>query len=310
MQLIFSEELQEFFDFGRQYSIIAEILSERRQSQTTKFANFFSRNGEDITYLPTEKIEKVDHVWTQCRVRIKVGRFTRKILTELVIKNYNINDLEIERFVNLFKSYFTQDESKLIISSGEDIKKYYLQNNYHRANGDCVGTLWNSCMRQPERNKYLTLYSVNHEQCSLISYLDEEGKVRARALLWNEVFDHDNDQQTYKLMDRIYSVYDHDVEFLKKWASDNGYITKAYQNSKTETIYNINGEVKNLRLYVKLKKEFLTYVPYLDTFKYYNLRLGRYSSTPEFSYSYILVQSDGSYEREKEPDEFQDDEWN
>lgn len=306
MQLIFTTELLEFLNFAKQDSIIAQILLEGKSTHIKDFANYISKLNGEVSYIPSSKIDKVDDVWKNCRVPIKVGRFIKKIFTDFAIINFEINDQEIERFVNLFRSYFTQDESKLIIVSGEQIKKYYLHNNYHRPNGLCLGSLWNSCMRQTERNKYLTLYTQYPSECKMLVYLDDEGKVRARALLWENVKCHDNDE-TVKVMDRIYSVYDHDVEFFCTWAQKNGYITKAYQNAKTEFLYRVDGKIKELRLFVNLNKGYLSYVPYLDTFKYFNPTLGRYSSSTAFSYSYVLVQSDGNYEREPEPEENFDD---
>lgn len=312
MQLIFTPELLEFLNFAKQDSIIAQILLEGKSNHIKDFANYIARSNGEISYIPISKIDKVDDVWKNCRVPIKLGRFIKKIFTDFAIINFDIKDQEIERFVNLFRSYFTQDESKLLIVSGEEIKKYYLHSNYHRSNGLCLGSLWNSCMRQAERNKYLTLYTDNPEQCKMLVYLDDEGKVRARALLWDNVKSHDS-EETIKFMDRIYTVYDHDVEFFFSWAQKNGYITKAYQNAKTEMLYKVDGKVQQLRLFVNLNKGFLSYVPYLDTFKYFNPKLGRYSSSPDFNYSYVLVQSDGSYEREPEPEteEYDDDNgWN
>jgi hypothetical protein len=74
-----------------------------------------------------------------------------------------IKEYDVENFVNSYKSYFNYDPSKLKIIEGEEIKKYYLESNYFKPDGCQYGTLWNSCMRQSDRNKFMNLYTVNKD---------------------------------------------------------------------------------------------------------------------------------------------------
>jgi hypothetical protein len=66
----------------------------------------------------------------------------------------------------------------------------------------------------------------------MLIFLTDDGKLRSRALLWDEVID--NHGVKYKFMDRIYSIYDHDVYLFKSWAKENGYITKLEQDCYCE----------------------------------------------------------------------------
>jgi hypothetical protein len=272
--------------------------------------NFVKREDDEIdtlSYLPKSKYEMIKNDEGKDpfgdgvgRTKIKVGRFIKRFLTKSAFEEFGLKDTDVEKFVNYYKSYFNYDPEKLIVVEGDDIKKYYLEDNYFRPDGCRYGTLWNSCMRQSERNKFMKLYSVN--PVKMLVLLTDDGKVRARALLWDEVKEFDSDK-VYKFMDRIYTVYDHDVDIFKKWASDNGYITKWEQNAKTELYIDIDGNPERKHLYVILENHDLSYYPYLDTFKYFNPGRNRFSNSEYYDYSYKLVQSNGQVERESEPEE-------
>jgi hypothetical protein len=275
--------------------------------------NFVKRVDDTIdtlSYLPKKKYTVIQEDQSKDpfgegvgRQTIKIGRFVKKFLTDNAFQEFGISDSDVERFVNSYKSYFNYDPSKLQIAEGEDVKKYYLEDNYFRPDGCRYGTLWNSCMRQSERNKFMNLYVLN--DVKMLVLFSEDGKVRARALLWEEVKEFDSDK-TYKFMDRIYTVYDHDVDIFKKWAKENGYLTKWEQNAKSELYIDVDGNPKRMHLYVILDKHNLSYYPYLDTFKYYEIWKGRFSNSQNYNFDYTLVQSSGLVERESEV-EYEDD---
>lgn len=307
MPIQFTQDIYHFLEFSARESIISQIILDGRPENIKDEGNYLSNvDSEYIGYLPTSKYNKVSDPWTQSRTKIKIGRFIRKIFTEFSLVTFKINDSQIERFVNLYKSFFSRDKSKLKIVDGEDIKKYYLEENYYAPSGIRGGTLWNSCMRQRERNKFLTLYEKNSDSVKMLVYFSEEGLVRARALLWQCVKQH-NSENEYKFMDRIYYVYEHDVDFFKDWAKENGYLSKWKQNAKTEIYIDLDRPEK-MELYVNLPHHNLTYAPYLDTFKYYNTYRGRFSNSENWNYDYVLIQSNGSYEREPSTEENYDDE--
>ena len=190
MRLIFENNFGDFLNFASR-NIIAQILLNGDGSHLNNEGNYIKVEDSEIdviSFLPKSKYEKVEDVWSSGRTKIKIGRFIRKFLTEFSISNFNIDDNAIEVFVNLYKSFFSRDKSKLKIVSGEDILKYYLETNYHLSNGMRIGTLWNSCMRQSERNKFMTIYAKN-PNVKMLVYLEDDGKVRARALLWEGVKD-------------------------------------------------------------------------------------------------------------------------
>ena len=146
----------------------------------------------------------------------------------------------------------------------------------------------------------------------MLVLFSDDGKVRARALLWEGIKEFNTDSE-WKFMDRIYTIYDHDVNIFKKWAKENGYLTKWEQSAKSEIFVDIDDKPVTKQLYINLEKHNLSWYPYLDTFKYYNIFEGRFSNSQNLNYQYTLVQSSGLVEREREEEldeEYDDgDDW-
>jgi len=303
--LKFNNEMYRFLEFASRGSIIAQILMNGDSKLLLLEGNFISKVEKEIdmvSFLPASKFEKVEDVWHKGRTSMKIGRFLRKFLNEYSIKNYELDDTQIEKFVNTFKSYFSRDTTKLKVVEGRDIMKYYQEDSYHQSGGR-YGSLWNSCMRQHERNKFMKLYADNIGQVKMLVFFDDEEKIRARALLWEDVRDHNDRDARYKFMDRIYSFYDHDVDFFKDWARENGYISKWEQSARSERNFDVDGDHCRMSLYVKLENADQMYYPYLDTFKFYNADKKRFSNSDGFTFDYVLVQSNGAVEREEEEPE-------
>jgi hypothetical protein len=317
-RLIFDGEMINFLE--RRGGRIPQILIHGMGGLISEEGNFIKRvDGtiDTLSYLPKSKFDIIQKDVMKDpfgpgigRVNIKIGRFVRKFLNQQAFDEFSISDSDVEKFVNFYKSYFNFSEKNLKIVDGEDIKKYYLEENYFRPDGYRFGSLWNSCMRQSERNKFMTLYSLHPDKVKMLVFFSDCGKVRARALLWDDVREFDSNE-VYKFMDRIYYVYDHDVNSLKKWAIDRGYLTKWEQNAKSELYLDVSGNCERKHLYVTLDNHNLSYYPYLDTFKYYNVREGRFSNSESFRFDWKLVQSSGRTYRVEEPEEeFYDDDNN
>ena len=197
--LTFNNEMCRFLEFASRGSVIAQILMNGDSKHILIEGNFISKVEKEIdmvSFLPVSKFEKVEDVWQKGRTPIKIGKFLRRFLNEYSIKNYEIDDVMIEKFVNTFKSYFSRDNSKLKIVEGSDILKYYQEDSYH-VNGGRYGTLWNSCMRQSERNKFMKLYVDNIDKVKMLVFFDDNEKIRARALLWDGVRDHNDKDARY-----------------------------------------------------------------------------------------------------------------
>ena len=154
----------------------------------------------------------------------------------------------------------------------------------------------------------MNIYADNPNVVKMLVNIDENGAVKSRALLWESATDKEGN--IYKVMDRIYSVYDHEINSFKKWASENGFIYKYEQSAKSERLFVTPDGVKDLRLKIQLENWRMKKYPYIDTFKFLNFNDGILSNTDRFNYDYVLVQNDGSLERleDIEP-EIEEDNW-
>lgn len=267
---------------------------------------------DTVSYLP---MKRIDHVIKNNlnpfddksgRVFIKVGRIASKLFNKNLLNEY-VSDSDIEDFVNKYKSFFDQSDKKIEIVSGEMIRKYYLDRNYDYPD---QGTLWRSCMRYDDRQDFLELYVKNPDKVKMLVMLknrDGVDKVIGRALLWDCVEDLNGNKT--KIMDRIYTIYDSDVIVFKRWAKDNGYIPKAYQNAKSQNIFEVDDKEVVIDLKLTLENHKLRYYPYLDSFQFYNEMEGFFYNSPKRYYDHVLIQSNGSLYPPPPEDEIEDEEF-
>jgi hypothetical protein len=300
-ELYFDTKFRDFLHTTRHLCKLSEILKYEHSLLLCEQGNFIKvENKDTITFIPKNKlhlaVDGFDN--TKYRVPLKIGRFITKFLKKEARMLFYIQDSDIEIFVNLFKSYFDRDTSNFKVISGDEILHWYLESNYFQPNGCKHGTLWNSCMRYSHKNQFMKIYSENPDQIKMLINVDENGKLKTRALLWDNVTDEKGN--SYKVMDRIYSVYDYEISSFKQWASDNGYIHKLEQSAKSELHFVTQNGVEILDLKIKLKNWRTMMYPYIDTFKFLDYNRGILSNSEKFYYDFILVQNDGSLERDEE----------
>jgi hypothetical protein len=204
------------------------------------------------------------------RNEIKVGRLARAILGELGQK---VQDKEIETFVNTYKASKEDNTQKLELVSGPMIKKYYLHSNY----AESVGTLGGSCMRYENCQSYFKIYTKNPENCQLLVYLNEEGKVLGRAIVWKlykkELYN--KDQTTFEcpaeyFMDRVYVSKDSDQIKFVNYAKEKGWIYKWKMSADDlESLAFKYGDHSVFgRLTVKLNRCIFRKYPFFDTLSF------------------------------------------
>ena len=144
--------------------------------------------------------------------------------------------------------------------SGEDIVKWYNEENYSREN---TSTLHSSCMRYKECGEYFGIYVQNPEVCQLLikrSDFDSD-KITSRALVWKL-------RNGDYFMDRVYYSKDSEVLLYKEYAIREGW---AYKKNQSTGSYNTmigNGDVYTKSLEVQLEKWKFKKYPYLDTIPY------------------------------------------
>ncbi len=289
-------EFRKFLIFCHNYHIsrISDVIC--RDEYLDPIGDWIKADSESghISYIPKDKLHLSSGFADDAkhRVKMKIGRFITKLIKKEWINQFQISSHDIEKFVNIYKSYFSNDSSKFKVIEGEEILKWYLDQNYHMPNERSCGTLWNSCMRYNDRNRFMELYAKNPNKIKMLINLEEDGKLRTRALLWEECVAEDG--KIYKVMDRIYSIYDHDVTSFKTWAKENGYIYKTEQTSKSEIYFQVGSSNVELFLKVKLDNHQLRYYPYIDTFKFYNPDSGVFSNWNSSFKNYVLIQSNGA----------------
>lgn len=306
-----------FFEFLK--TSCSRVSSLILNFRTLKLVNYISisDNSEMVTLLPKSKFKMVDSGVDPYsdgigRIEMKIGRLISKLFDSEVINQYVKNQSTIEHFVNSYKSHFDRSNISFKVVDGDDIKKYYLERNYLAPNGNYFGTLWNSCMRYKERQKFLELYVKNPNQFKMlvmIQKVDDVEFIRGRSLLCNVKTTDDSflpKGSDVKVMDRIYYLYDSDVIAFKKWASENGYITKFEQNAKSKPFFVVGDENKFISLVLSPEFPHNSYYPYLDTFSYFKYDDGLYYNNIEMNHDYSLIQFNGRLE--PDPPEDEDDE--
>jgi hypothetical protein len=305
----FDSELLEFFKQTSGLSRIVDIINIKNNesgsaNSFTKDGDFFKKEDSNhVSFIPKSKLNLNHNGFNEEKLRqkIKIGRFVKKVLTEQCLSTYWVSSSDIESFVNFYKSFFDRDINKLKIIEGDEILKYYHQNSYFMPSGLAIGQLWKSCMRYHEKNRYMEIYSKNPESVKMLILLAEDGQLKSRALLWQDA--KDTNGNSYKVMDRIYSIYDHDVLLFKEWALKNGYIHKLEQSAKSENLFTTQNGIERINLKIRLNNHICDYYPYVDSFKWYSKSEGTISNSFRFKHEYVLIQNDGSLFKEEEMEE-------
>ena len=203
--------------------------------------------GETLPYNIRDK-KRGSEFWTKARTDIGVGRWVRRIFTE--VHKSTVLDSKIEEFVNLYKSAIDgEDLNNFELVNGEDIKKWYHENNYELRRGQ----LGNSCMRYHNCQDFFDIYVKNPEVCQLLILKpdDDKDKIKGRALVWKLT-----DGEYY--MDRIYTINDSDKLLFQDYARVNK-IKNSFDNNSGDS-----------ELIVKLGDHTYEKYPYMDTFIVYN----------------------------------------
>lgn len=238
-----------------------------------EYQNFISHRG--IEY-DINKLTKSD---------MNVGRFIRAILRKADIE---FTDKQIEDFVNKYKATIQKEKdvfSRFEIVKGEDIRYWYLEDNYYKS----LGTLGSSCMRYKKCQPYLDIYVKNPNKCQLIilKSKEDDNKIIGRAILWTDAKDR-------KIMDRVYIINSADETLFKEFAIEKGFYYKKYQSYNDQTLMFGQDELKKdeWSSTIVLDWNNMKYYPYMDSFKYYDTSGYLYNDYDK-SYDYELVDTSG-----------------
>lgn len=188
-----------------------------------------------------------------------------KVVNKLFPEQYKASGKpgeDIESFVNEYKSIIVNNKTFEMVY-GNDIVYWYNEDHYNKKGG----SLNSSCMRYEECDAYLSFYSNNKNKVSLLILKDikDDSLIRGRALIWKL-----NEPKDRIFMDRIYTVYDSDINLFINYAKENKWLYKNKQNYITDEIADpVDGKVSNIQLVVNGVSSNDEY-PFLDTLCYYD----------------------------------------
>jgi hypothetical protein len=239
---------------------IHEIISKKKDIKTNYNFIKLSDKNDEISFIPDTQYQRMLKNGESPEGKklsfSSVGRMIRRLINDNPEHFNKYSDSDVEQFVNLFKAKWDKKfvtTKKIQIVKGDDILKWYDENNY----ADKSGTLGNSCMRYSHKNHYMKIYAENTDNISMV-ILTENDRLLARALLWK--LDESSDKLEY-FLDRIYYVHDSDHQFVYDWVAKSHFKDKhifcSYKNYDSDQL-----------MVVKLKNVEYTEYPYFDTFHY------------------------------------------
>lgn len=264
-----------FFNFIVSYeNKISNLILNYTTIESINYIDIF--DNQMISFISNSKLKKNyiidDYYDNNHRSIMKIGRIVSKLIPKNVMNSY-VSNSDVENFVNLYKSHFDNISKELLLVEGNDIKKYYNEENYYEldlSNNTFVrnGTLWKSCLRYDHRMNHLDLF-VNNDFKLLV--LLHNNKVLGRSLIYNAIDKYDNSE--IFIMDRIYTFFDSDVNIFKRYAIDNNMIFKYEQTSRIYDEFSNTMNNESLifkQIYKKLSYYEFDKYPYMDTLKYLN----------------------------------------
>lgn len=288
------------------------MMSRRNVQFDISFVDIDDKDADKVTFLPTRRAIEMEkngldlknarsnfnsELWKSSRRQpSRIGRFISKIFG-----NDKYPKSVVEKFVNEFKAKRQKKDEIFRVVYGEDIRKYYLEDNYQSGGG----TLNGSCMRYKEKQKFLDIYAENTPNESQLSHVGllilpgNTGRIIGRALVWfNTSKPERNNRRTF--MDRIYYVGDHVENMFKDYAKRQGWLYKQQQTYNNPSYIDpVDNSKHTLTISVRLKPKSYRYYPFLDTLIYYTPETGRLASAPAKTrrYKIIKVQNqDGGYQ--------------
>jgi hypothetical protein len=274
--------------------LLGEINPDFLVKDYANYLDFSKQDSLKISYVNPSRIEKISEkgldIWTayNYRYQSKPGAFLGKVFNEQVL-----NNKDVEKFNNLFKSFLVESEYNFEVVKGNKIRKWYDGNNY----SECSGSLGNSCMKYEGCQSFFDIYIDNGVKMLILTNGDD--LLVGRALLWKA-----NDIVTgldVQVMDRIYTTNDDElVPLFKNWAEKNGYIYRKNQNWNSSLHWVEGGQVVEKRFLIVLDHFKYDEYPYLDTFKFLNRSTGALTNyLPDgfenSSKNRVLINADGSW---------------
>lgn len=192
-------------------------------------------------------------------------------------------DRDRDQFVAQLTSLMETKGEEMSVVEGEMIGHWYDGVRYFNT----CGSLGNSCMQD---DNFFDIYEQNPGVCKMV-ILTELGRLKGRALIWKV-----NEWLPFEwVMDRRYTNYDHDNEKFLRYAKQNGWAYRTYNNYFSFKTFTWNNKVDKYDLSVTIRDTYDTY-PYMDTFKTHNIYEGLLKNMGEGEEpGYFLESTEGDY---------------
>jgi hypothetical protein len=260
---------------GHEGTLHGEITSEKTGKTYVLFKS--SSYGRYAVINKVALTKTTPNLFLSSKNKLKVGRFVTHIFEQ---NNVEFTPVEIEEFVNLYKSTFDilQDKFSFFeIVDGTDISYWYNRDNYEEQSG----VLGNSCMGGSDSN-FFRIYEEN-KNCKLLILKSDKGILKdgviksnyiiGRALVWNAKIVDNGEIRWITFMDRIYTNNDSDIEVFTAYARKMGWWYKTSQNYYPETSITNGEEIIEFdhytkRLEVDIENIYFDKYPFIDTLTY------------------------------------------
>jgi hypothetical protein len=302
VKMFFSPKLTQIFK-SINSPISRELLS-LTESEDEKFTFSYidlTKDVDTLSYLPANRLNRIEGLgekdlinpspespaWGEYgRQPIKIGGFVARTLPRYA------GTSELEKFGNSFKGILDQDNYRMVLVDGENIRKYYHIKSYYNPNpgvidappegqADIRTVLMKSCMKQPEKQDFFDIYVNNPDNVKMLVMLNKNNLLVARALVWMDVYVVDKPENPTKgtFLDRIYYTKESDVNIFINYAKEKNWFCKTHQTKDCTTFW-FKDEIMDKPITTRLKHagDYPKY-PYLDTLCYYTPFTGRLSSS-------------------------------
>lgn len=251
---------------------------------SAKLSQHFKTEDEKMLTTLIQPLSRNTEIYSKNRTTIKIGRLIRKLF------GTKFSDIEIEKFVNQYKSSLDSKLTHFDIWEGSRISQGYRSKNY-TYDGASSNPLLNSCMN--DELHLVDFYS--YVPVKLLVMLNSDEHIFGRALIWQ------TDRGLF--MDRIYCAFDSDYYKFIDYAKTNNIIYKKENKSGPTVEYVKDGKSSWFPMIIRLKFNIDEYnkdeftgkaidIPYMDTFIYgQKSRLSNYE--PLDNKYYVLTDTDG-----------------
>ncbi len=251
---------------------------------STKLSQHFKTEDEKMLTTLIQPLSRNTEIYSKNRTTIKIGRLIRKLF------GTRFSDVEIEKFVNQYKSSLDSKLTHFDIWEGRRISEGYRSKNY-TYDGASSNPLLNSCMN--DELHLVDFYS--YVPVKLLVMLNSDEHIFGRALIWK------TDKGFF--MDRIYCAFDSDYYKFIDYAKKNNLIYKDENRSGNLIKYSKDGKVSWFPMKVTLKFNIEEYnrdefsgvvrdIPYMDTFTFGQKNILSNYEPLDDKY-YVLTDTDG-----------------